>query len=213
MKRIWFVITLILITASCKQNETVFSCDPVLNKYISTHVRQLKSLSLNDLVSSNLAYQQAVFRSYDALKKRETWMQRIQLLLDTQGYTEAEYAHVSSLLSHLDENFFVTERLESEVNERRKFSSDWISTAKNTLGWSDKDVAFVVYRLYTDKAQFDSEIATLRPSSATVIDPNGNCTCSTSSSFCADLMCVSGGCQLTTGCGWLWSETCDGTCR
>jgi len=212
VKLILVIILFILFTASCKQNEAVFSCDPVLNEYISTHIGELKLLSLNDLTKSDLAFQQAVFRSYDAAKKREIWLQKIQSLLDTQNYTEAEYAHVASLLNHLHEDYFVKEKIGTEANERKQFASDWISKAKNSLGWSDKQIAFVVYRLYTNPVEFDAEINAIQANVLETTDPNGNCTCNTSSSFCSNLMCTSGSCNITTGCGWLWSETCDGKC-
>ena len=212
MKVILVIILVLLFTVSCKRNESIFSCNPAINQYVSAHTVELKSLSLNDLTKSDLAFQQAVFRSYDAAKKREIWVQRIQLLLDTQNYTEVEYAHVAGLLNHLHENYFEPENIESEAVERKQFAADWISKAKTDLGWSDKDIAFVIYRLYTNKTQFDNEIEATLTNSIEIIDPNGNCTCSTTSDYCLNSYCNNGSCNLTTGCGSFWSQTCDGKC-
>lgn len=212
MKVISSIVLFLLFTVSCKQNETTFSCDPVINVYVSTHKAQLKSLSFNDLTKSDLVFQQAVFRSYDAAKKREVWQQKIQLLLDTQNYTDSEYALVASIKNHLHDNYFEPGNLESEALERRQFAADWIRKAKTELNWTDKDIAFVVYRLYTNPIQFDAEIRASQTDQIEVGDPNGNCTCNSNSDFCLNSHCNSGSCNITTGCGWLWSETCDGKC-
>ena len=134
-----------------------------------------------------MAFQQAVFRSYDIAKKRKNWLQKIQLLLDKQNYTGAEYIHVASLLNHLHEDYFATVIYATEANERKQFASDWISKAKITLGWSEKQIAFVIYKLYTNPAQFDIEINTIQAKvQEESIDPNGDCTCNTSLSFVAN---------------------------
>lgn len=213
MKFFLIVFSLALCVTSCKQNEAEFSCDPTLNEYVSTHQKKLKSISLPNLISSDLLFQQAVFRSFDAVKKRDVWLQKIQSLLETQNYSTAEYAHVTSLLDHLHENYFVKENLVAEANERKQFASDWINKAKSSLGWSDKQVAFVVYRLYTDLAQFDAEpIVSQSKKQVTSEESTESCNCNTSSDYCTIISCASGNCGLTSGCGWLWSESCDGTC-
>ena len=212
MKVFSVIILIFLFTASCKRNEAIFSCNTSINEYVSNHISELKSLSLTDLTKSDLAFQQAVFRSYDAAKKREIWLQKIQLLLDTQNYTEAEYSHVSNLLSHLHANYFEPDNLESEAFDRRQFALAWIGKAKSELGWSDKDIAFVVYRLYTKQEQFNPEINTSPANQTDTVDPNGNCSCSTESDFCVANYCMSGNCKIASNCGWLWSETCDGKC-
>lgn len=213
MKFFLIVFSLALCVTSCKQNGAEFSCDPTLNEYVSTHQKKLKSISLPNLTSSDLFFQQAVFRNFDAVKKRDVWLQKIQTLLETQNYSTAEYAHVASLLNHLQENYFVKENLVAEANERKQFASDWINKAKSSLGWSDKQVAFVVYRLYTDPAQLDAEsIALQTRRQATSDESTESCNCHTSTDYCAILGCVGGNCILTSGCGWLWSESCDGIC-
>jgi hypothetical protein len=184
----------------------------VLNEYISTHTAKLKSLSLNDLTKSDLMFQQAAFRNFDAAKKREIWQQKILLLLDTQNYSEAEYNHVAALLNHLHEKYFEPENILSEAIERKQFAQAWISKAKSELGWYDKEIAFVVYRLYTNEEQLNSEIKSYLEVYPDTIDPNGNCDCNTGNNFCAMQNCSAGSCRVTSGCGWLWSETCDGKC-
>ena len=216
MQTLFKVLVVTIIFSSCKRDEVVYSCDPILNQYVSTHRAVLKSLSLTDLTNSDLVFQQAIFRSYDATRKREVWVQKIQSLLATQIYSPDEFAHVNSLLNHLHDNYFVKENIESGRTERKQFATDWINKAKNSLGWSDQQVAFVVYRLYTSTSQFDSELRFIQSiQQQNVIQPSGNCSCSTSTDYCVgNWLCNPGSCKLTSsGCGWLWSEACDGTCQ
>lgn len=212
MKVIYASLFCLLFLASCMQYEAEFSCDPVINEYVSDHQAELSQMSLSDLTSSDLPFQQAVFRSYDPAKKREVWLQKIQFLLETQKYTADEYTHIESLRTHLHENYFATENLISQEKERAQFASDWISHAKSRLGWSERTIAFVVYRLYTNESQFDAELNGLNSiQRQATADSEGSCSCNTTSDFCG-VYCGSGNCQVSTGCGWMWSETCNGVC-
>ena len=213
MKTIYVSIFCIFFLASCMQEKVNFSCDPVLNEYVSTHQEALAQLSFHDLVSSDLEFQQAVFRSYNPVKQRDLWIEKIQYLLDNEKYSADEYAHVKSLLDHLHENYFTKENLKSEASKRSQFKTDWINVAKNKLGWTNRYIAFVVFSLYTSQDQFDIGVQALSSGvSINKINPTAKvCSCSTTTSFC-NLGCSPTGCQKTTGCGWFWSETCDGNC-
>ena len=143
-------------------------------------------------------------------------MQKLQFLLNNENYTETEYVHVSKIPDHLHVGYFLEENLEFEIEMRTQFAHDWINYATDSLGWSDKQIAFVIYRLYTNQAQFDAELNTLskiQTQVSTNSEENDMCNCNTSSSYCIDL-CIAGICKTTTtGCGWLWSETCNGVCE
>lgn len=215
MKTIFIVLFCILFLASCMKDEVEFSCDPVLNEYVTTHQKEIVRLSINDLATSDLQFQQAAFRSYDPVKKREVWLQKIQFLLDNEKYSYAEFAHVNNLLSHLNENYFTQENIESQGNERALFASMWINYAKNSLGWTDRYIAFVVYRLYTNQAQFDLELNALTSvqQQTSANSETGSCTCNTYHDFCLDILsCSTGICHISSGCGWFLAETCNGVC-
>jgi len=220
MKTIYVSIFCIFFLASCMQEKVNFSCDPVLNEYVSTHQEALAQLSFHELVSSDLEFQQAVFRSYNPAKQRDLWLKKIQYLLDNEKYSADEYAHVKSLLDHLHENYFAKENLKSEASNRSRFKTNWIDVAKNKFGWTNRYISFVVYSLYTNQDQFELGVHALSSGvsvnntgvSVNKINPTAKiCSCSTNSSFC-DMACSPNGCQKSTGCGWFWSETCDGNC-
>jgi hypothetical protein len=211
---IFILILLILFFTSCKNDVVEFSCDPILNSYISSHKDMLNQITVTELASSDLVFQQAVFRSFDAAKKREIWLEKIQFLMESQNYNEDEYIHLSKLKNHIVENYFTEESIKLFVNERSLFASNWIEYAKNNLGWSNKDIAFIVYRLYTNPIQFEAELNTIISISKEVVtDSEGGCNCNTSSDFCSGSICNSDNCSISSGCGWVWSESCNGICR
>lgn len=109
MKKIYTTVICVVLLASCMQDKTDFSCDPILNEYVASHQETLAKLTLNDLVNSDLVYQQAVFRSFNPAKKREVWLQKFKFLLENEKYSEDEYIHVKSLLDHLRENYECSE--------------------------------------------------------------------------------------------------------
>lgn len=213
MKIFLTVLVFVFIFTSCKQDEILFSCDPILNEYVAANQAQLKQIKINELASSGLDFQKAVFRSFDAAKKRDVWLEKIQILLETQEYTKDEYNHVEKLINHILLDYFKPENLGSQNKERIDFATHWIEYAKDNLGWSDQDVAFVVYRLYTNREQFQSELNVLKSLhlQTSANSEGGTCNCNVSSSFCPN-SCNGGNCGISGGCGWLWSEACDGIC-
>jgi len=215
MKPICTIIFCVFAFSSCMNDQMEFSCDPVLNEYISTHREEYILYTVNDLAVTEPIVQQAIFRSFTPEKKRDIWLQKIHFLLETEPYKDAEYVHVEKLLNHLHENFFRKENLELEASQRSLFASEWINFAKSSLGWSDRYVAFVVFRIYINQAQFDNEMSMLKTIKQKAIADSEAvpCDCHTSADFCMGSICKNGECQITTGCGWIWSQHCDGKCQ
>ncbi len=214
MKTICTILFCILVFSSCRQDLIEYSCDPVINEYISNHRAEYSLFTINDLADSEPLVQQAIFRSFTPEKKRDILLQKVQYLLDNETYTDTEYDHVGKLLNHLHENYFSKENIKLEASQRSKYATEWIFFAKNSLGWSDRYIAFVVFRMYIKQIQFDNEIVALKSVvRKNTADSEGDpCGCNTAADFCGGSICNSGNCQLSTGCGWMWSETCSGRC-
>ena len=214
MKTILSILFSVLLFSSCMKDEMEFSCDPMLNDYILTHKFEFVQYTAIDLAASEPLVQQAIFRSFEPAKKREIWLQKIQFLLDNEPYSEAEYIHVKKLLEHVHENYFSKENLELEIGQRSQFANDWIKYAKSNLGWSGRYVAFIVFRMYTNQKQFDTESSVIKTiqQKASASSEEAPCGCNASYDYCESSICNSGNCQISTGCGWMWSETCNGRC-
>lgn len=208
-----YAFLLLVFIFSCQQPELEFSCDPVINDFVIENQESLKSATVSDLVSYELPLQRAVFNSWDYEKKRSAWIDKLQQVLSTESFTQAESAHIQKLIGHIHIGYFLEENIEAEAMYPSQFAEEWILYSSNDLGWDDLYIAYLVFRMYTNYSQFEAELSMLKSLETMVSsDSEGSCNCNTSSSFCANAFCYSGGCTTTSGCGWLWSETCDGYC-
>lgn len=215
MKFLCISLFFLLLIWSCKDDVLLYSCDPVLNEIITTHKAEYVQYTVKDLIVSDLKAQRAIFRSYEPAKKLEIWLEKIKFLLENENFTPAEYAHVAKIMTHLSENYFDSDSIKAEAVQRTQFISDWISYAKNSLGWSEKYIAFVIYRLYTAPKQFDAEISAINTSSKQAMAGSevGTCDCTAQSDYCLDSACGGGECTQTTGCGTFWQYSCTGICQ
>ena len=192
-----------------------YSCDPVLNEIVTAHIDEYVKYSVTELTTNYLPVQQAIFRTYTPEKRRELWLEKINYLLANESYTTEEYSHVYKLIGRLSENCFNTDTLKATAQQRAQLNTAWISYAKETLGWTDRYIAFVVYRLYTKQSQFDSESALHLLESRATADGEGTeiDTCSCAGNECGyGAMCETGNCNTVSGCGFFMTENCTGLC-
>ncbi len=214
MKRFYILLLLGILLFSCGQSELEFSCDPVINAFVSENREELSRITVNELTSYETELQRAVFNSWDYRKKRNAWIDKLRFVLADENLTNAEITHIQNLINHIEEDYFLDENIQHHAEARSQFATRWISYATKNLGWSGQFIAFMVYRLYTNQSQFDSELSLLESlNTSAVTDSEGNCNCNVSSDFCGNIRCSPGGCSASSsGCGWLWSMPCDGNC-
>lgn len=213
MKKTLVIISIAVFLFSCQQSELEYSCDPVINKFVIENQQELSTIAVQELVSYDLQLQKAIFTSWDYQKKRSAWVDKLLYVKIHIPFTELEKSHIQALIDHINEDYFLMENLDKNSEIRSQFASQWVSYAINKLGWSNQFIAFMVYRLYTDQSQLDSELSVLKSISTTSsTNSEGDCNCNASSDFCGGTNCQTGGCSITSGCGWLWSMPCDGRC-
>lgn len=214
MKKSLVIVFIAVSIFSCQQSELEFSCDPVINKFVVENREELSKIAIRELATYDPHLQKAIYNSWDYQKKRNAWIDKLRYVLAHMPFTELEKAHIQTLIAHIHSDYFVKENMEKNLEIRSRFAAEWISYSIDKLGWSNQFIAFMVYRLYTDQSRFDSELSSLKTISVTAStnSESGNCDCNVSSDFCGSIDCRSGGCILTSGCGWLWSMPCDGSC-
>ncbi|WP_028298886.1 bacteriocin fulvocin C-related protein [Olivibacter sitiensis] len=176
--------------------------------------QQLSHLNIESMVSYNIEIQRAIFNSWSAEKKRAAWIEKLRYIIDKTLKSEAEIAHVKKLIDHIDQGYYLLEKKDNEDEGKIRFAMDWVNHALFELKWSKEFIAFVVYRLYKNPDQLSDEISALKgqENNMTSNAETGNCQCNISVDFCSGVSCRGGGCSIQTGCGWLWSSTCDGRC-
>lgn len=213
MKRLVIFELILLFLFSCQKSELEFSCDPNINKFIIDNREKLSTMTIQELGSYDLQVQKAIFTSWDYRKKRSAWVDKLMYIKVNIPFNEIERSHIQILIDHINEDYFLKENLDRISEFRFQFASQWISYAINNLGWSNQFIAFMAYRLYTDQSQLESELSSLKSISTTnSTNSEGDCNCNVSYDFCGDTNCQSGGCSITSGCGWLWTMPCDGRC-
>lgn len=214
MKQIFCIVLFSVILFSCQETELEYSCDPVINKFVLENLAEFSKISVIELATYDVAMQKAIFRSWDPEKKRIAWLDKLQYVLCSNSLSPAESNHIQKLVDHLEVGYFLDENIENYHTSRVKFANEWINYAVTELGWTKKFIAFLVYRLYTDKAQLDSEIRILKPlnNKATTNSESEPCNCNTSADFCLGGDCNTNGCSVNGGCGWFLQESCNGSC-
>ena len=199
---------------SCQQAYLEFSCDPVINDFVLGNIDELSQLSVTEVTSYDLSLQKAIFNSWDYQKKRNAWLDKLNDVMNRFEFSKVEIEHIQKLIDHIDIDYFLDDIPISVIEDRVVFAEEWINYATNELQWADQFVAFLVYRLYTDQSQFDLEFNEMKSLKIGMTSNSeiGGCNCNVSSDFCSGSFCTSNGCSTGSGCGWLWSETCNGLC-
>jgi hypothetical protein len=213
LKAILLVTLLFILLVSCQQTELQFSCDPDINQFVAENREELSQISVFEITTYDLSLQRAVFNSWDYQKRRSAWIDKFTYVLANGNFTDPETGHILKIINHIHSEYFLNEDTLQETREQ--FAADWINYAFTELNWTEKFVAFMVYRLYTDYSQLESELSQLDQLNETIDTDTetGDCDCNVSADFCMYAICTSYDCNiLLTGCGWLWNERCDGLC-
>jgi hypothetical protein len=213
VKNILLVVVIVVSLSSCQQSGLEFSCDPVINEFVVKNREGLSNIAIQELATYEGQLQKAIFNSWDHQKKRSAWIDKFQYVLSHVPFSEPEIAHILKLISSIGEDYFLKENIDKNQQIRSQFAVQWIDYSINELGWDNRFVAFMVYRLYTDPSQLDSEQSLLKSIGSKNNLDSESCDCNVSSDFCGGSFCRSGGCSISSGCGWLFSMPCDGICR
>jgi hypothetical protein len=211
-KSILIVLLSTALLYSCQVTELEFSCDPVINNYVLNNKVALSQITVVECSTYDITLQRAIFNSWSAEKKRDAWINKLNYILKNEKLNTLETIHLQKLITHVEPGYFSNEN--GLDDQKSKFASDWINYASDELKWTGEFIAFIVYRLYVDQTQFDAEISILYDLGLVAsTNSEGSCNCATSSDFCGTYTCQDSGCSsVSSGCGWLWMESCNGSC-
>ena len=134
-------------------------------------------------------------------------------------WTEAERTHIAELRSFIRSNpyIFEPEKLYSDelYDKFDRFMCGWNEKAQSGLGWSKQLVGAIAASGY----DIVNKTGTARSGGQTDFDPRwGNkipdCNCNKGHDFCdGNTICTDDPCtESYHGCGWVWSQKCDGLC-
>lgn len=210
----FLLLLLIIAIISCEKKALEFSCDPEINKFVIDNKKSFASISLDELNSYDISLQRAIFNSWDYSKKHEIWLEKFYTLIQNSVLNDIETSHLNDLINHISEDFFMQKNHLYPTSDHSYFAEEWILFSKEKLGWTEKYIAFVVYRLYTRAEQLDEELSAISDLKEIITSgtETPDCSCNTSFDYCSSSSCNSGNCNTVGGCGWLWSMVCNGTC-
>ncbi len=209
------IVLVLAIVNACEYTDFEYSCDPIIDEYVKNNKKALSDISIDKLLSYDVGLQRAIFSSWDYRKKHDIWIEKLYLILENENLTCLEENHIIELINHISENYFLPESFTENQNTNSIFSQYWIEYAQSDLGWTDKYIALIVYRLYTNEEQLIKELSSINELRTNVLTDNEgeySCNCNSSADFCGIMNCGAGICNITSGCGWLWSQECNGIC-
>ena len=214
MKKIIPFLFTVLFLYSCQQTELQFSCDPVIDAYVTENRDELAQLTVHEVTVYELPLQRAIFASWSAEKKRNVWLDKLHYVMENEPLIEAEIGHIQDLIDHVVPGYFEESTVEQEKSERYAFAEKWQHYASIVLGWPESYIGFLVFRLYTSPSQITAEKDLLEAIKMSVVtDTELNCDCNGTDDFCQNADCGSGECSSTQfGCGWLFMDSCNGIC-
>lgn len=215
MKNLAFILILcLIIISSCTKEDLKYSCDPEINAIVKSGEIEFSEIELTEFLEYDIILQKAIYRSLTNDKKRNLWLEKLDLIISGNELNDNEMKHIKTLAEHISNINFVFQKLDSiQFKQRKNFEDEWVNYAKNILLWDDFKVHFVVNSLCIKQEQYKQIIEELTTITLNVL--SGSCGCSTESDYCSDRggRCDQGGCSQTSGCGFLWQYQCDGVCQ
>lgn len=221
-----------LCLSSCQDEDTLYSCDPIVERWTNDNLSEISKMSRVSFLSlENDEYKRAAYRTFGIDKQRRFWMEKYKEL-KKMDWSDVEWRHIEQIYSLvLDEEKSILNALDLENDdELLKFIYHWQEYARETLGWSKKQIYAICYSVEkVINTQGDIElIYNPRSNNLTRSESDSGsgfeCSCSQTSSYCDILdhegpdyaYCRTpsgGGCKVTErGCGLFWSFSCNGMC-
>ncbi len=206
---------LILLIVGCKDNfETFYSCDPIVDTYVKENIIELSSLDLQDLNSYPNNIQRAIYRSYTPEKKCALWIERLNTILDNENWTMSETTHIILLIDYLCPEVFssdITKLIDKGIDVY--FPENWLKFGYDNIKWDKSKIAYITSSLETSYSDFFNATNEINKLSEIALANSETCNCNQSVDNCYPGECLGTECDKTnSGCGWLWLDTCDGTC-
>ena len=105
-KTLCIFLTLAVTFISCEKTELEFSCDPEINEYVIKNKKSLADISLDQLNTYDISLQRAIFNSWDPLKKRSVWLEKLNTVLNKEELNLYEREHLIKLRDHIAPDYF-----------------------------------------------------------------------------------------------------------
>lgn len=217
-------IFMLQLCSSCSKE--YYSCDQEVNNWVCNNLDNISKMTRKDwLEVSDVTYQRGIYNAFLVDQKINLWVGKIEELLGL-NWSSAEKEHLIKLQVAIKENvnWFLVNCIEEEQDKKDMFMYQWIDYATNKLNWQKELIYSIAFtpEMVTDSKTLLSSRTESVSSIKTRSEGGGwkqDCNCHNPESaqyiICGKTGddCFIGNCTETLwGCGWLWSEGCNGLC-
>lgn len=219
---LFFGMIAVLILTNCAKDELVYSCDPVIDRWVVDHLEEIKKMDRKTWLTYPLEYGKPIFRAFTPEQQVEFWKDKFMEVKSLEWSAEA-LAHIELMeefiLNHRD--FFEGKKLTDEQNDELDvFCYKWQTYAIEKLGWTKMMVVQMIMSGYPMQKYGEEAATRTSPPPGGSLDPAAKlpCGCNLKHDFCDDtnhaVECKKTGCsEKEKGCGWLVLQPCNGTCE
>lgn len=191
---------------SNSSDQNKYSGNNAINNYVTSTKESNQNISRAMLAKMPIDYQRPIFRSLSNENKLRIFVEKINLLINTENLNQQEIDHLKSILTFMKPEYYDREY----SNLLNSFSENWRITASNNLNWSKEKISIYVASILNTK-EFNNIINGVND-----FEEPGfaqDCSCCSTSDYCFFSSCGRGACNGSlTGCGFLWGNVCDGLC-
>ncbi len=216
----FLLVTIIFVVSSCQKDVNLYSCNPEINNWVKSNLKEISLMSREDITSKEHSVQIAIFRAFSSKQRLQLWVDKLDEVVKLDWSTE-EKVHIMSLRNALKEEWFNDEFRKDSVKFQpvNLFEKDWCVEGVKKFGWTKQQIGGMVGRVeeLIDK-QGNFKVVILKSANAvTATSSESSCSCNVAWDMCGGPFgissCYSTSCtQSPWGCGMLFGYYCDGTC-
>ncbi len=205
---------------SCNQEvNSVYSCDKMVNEWAKSNLEEIQTMSRTDWNLLDEEKKRAAYRVFSFQQRICLWEEKFNEIRN-MNWSEEELKHIekaySFLMSHL--SFLSDKELsDEESDELHRFCYLWIKEGMEKIGWTE-EIPLSIIATCNSLQNKEGEII-IRTPLPFVDEPSEtpNCNCHANNLFfhmCgANSSCDDTDCDgASNGCGFFWTESCNGRC-
>ncbi len=216
-----FIICCSILSISCSnEDETVYSCNESTNEWTKSNLLKIREMTRSKWKLLSQSKKRAAYIAFTQSQKISFWKEKINNVL-TLDWTKEEFKHINKVYEFICDNpiYFSEEELTDEqLNKFDLFFYEWIEDAQSVYKWDVKTIASIIASgddMIDKTSTYSLDFETGGDVGA-VSGPN--CDCNMTYNFCSvglqyysceDKDCIGTG----TGCGILWTNSCNGMCE
>ena len=229
------ILLIILLITSCDSaNEPLFSCDEHINHWVETNLKTVHQLNRQQwLTIKTIGQKIATYRGFTSEQKHKFWHDKLKevKMLD---WNSEELKHIDTLINFIDEydkiftDNFKNKTIDEELEDTFDvFMYTWTQDAKDNLNWSDRTIFAIIgagEKMLSKDGDIELPEKTYAIEKLSVPDEqSGDCFCNDPDDYCNFILeivnpntikfdCVKNGCQVKSGCGWMFNYDCNRQC-